>query len=594
MSLVREIWSVLTADQRRRVLAAQAISLFMAFSTVAGIASIAPFFAVLGDPTLIGRHPLLHWLYASGGFHDLRAFETALGSGFIALVLLANAANAVGLWLLSRLALGIGTQLQAALFEEYLSRPYLFHAATHSATLLHNVMHEVGRLNSGILQSGFILITYALTGSLIVLSVTLLDPLVAIAMLLALAGGYVVIYASLRTRLLRLGQVHSSAWTECARVAGESFGAIKEILLLQDRRVFLDNFARGSEQTARTAAQVQVVAQIPKHIMECVGVSALVGAALVLEARSAGMGASLGQLTFVGFGAYRLLPALQQVFSCAVKLRADRPGFELIAPDLRRARAAKPRPPASRAAGPSPWWHGRPRAEILLEDVSFCYAVDRPPALAGVSVRIPARSMTGIAGANGSGKTTLMEIIAGLLTPTSGDVRVDGVRLDASNTGAWQAGVAYVPQGIALLDASIAENVAFGAPPERIDRRRVLEAARGAQLDEFAASLPAGYDHRVGERGTRLSGGQKQRIGIARALYRRAPVLLLDEATSALDGLTQAELMTTLSRLRGSCTIILIAHSPGMLRTCDLIVHLDAGRLRRGEADVGEHHHAGA
>lgn len=591
MSLAREVWSILTAGQRRRVLAAQAVSLLMALSTVVGISSIAPFFAVLGNPALIERHPLLHGLYAAAGFERPRELEIALGVAFIALVLLADAINAVGLLVLSRIALGIGNELQSTLFAEYLSRPYLFHAGTNSATLVHNVVYEVGRLNNGILQNGFVLITQIVTGLFIVLAVIVLDPLAAIAMLLTLSGGYFVIYTGLRGRLLRLGASHGEAWSERARRAGESFSLIKEILLLADRGPFLQGFAAASEEAARTASYIQLAGQLPKYVMECLGVAALVGAALLLGARPGGMGASLGSLTFVAFAAYRLLPILQQVFAAAVKLRAERPALERIAPDLRRAHATPPQRVAA-TAETIDWWRDRPRREIRLENVSFRYADDRPNALSGINVALPARSTIGIAGPNGSGKSTLLEILAGLLAPTAGEVRVDGVALDATNMGLWQASVAYVPQSIVLLDASIAQNIAFGEPPGRIDRRRLEEAARAARLEELLARLPEGYAHRVGERGVTLSGGERQRIGIARALYRRASVLLLDEATSALDGLTETELMLTLARLRGSCTIILISHRPGTLRACDILLELRAGRLHGVESNAREPHRA--
>lgn len=592
MSLIRDIWSILTASQRRRVIATQGISVLMAFSTLVGIASIAPFFAVLGDPHLIAEHALLRGLFVRGGFHSVRAFEFALGGGFVALVLIANLMNAVGLLLLRRLALGIGNELQAVLFEEYLDRPYLFHCRTNSATLLHNVVYEIDRLNNGILQKGFILVTQLVTGSLIVLSVLLLDPELAIAMLLSLAGGYLIIYLGVRARLLRLGEEHARSWSERSRVAGESFSAIRELLLLDDRRVFLDGFARASEQAARTTAHVQVVALLPKHIMEGFGAVALVGAALVFAGRGGGMSASFGELTFVAFATYRLLPMLQQIFTCCVEIRADSPGFERIAADLRSVRATKTRLLQS-SANVAGGWRGRPRTEILVEGVSFRYAREGPQVLADITARIPTRSTIGITGTNGSGKTTLMDLIAGLLVPSEGAIWVDGTRLDETNRKAWRTAIAYVPQTLVLLDASIAENIAFGEPPWRIDRRRLTEAARAAQLEELIATLPEGYQHRVGERGIRLSGGQRQRVGIARALYRHASVLMLDEATSSLDGMTESELMLTLARLRGSCTILLIAHQSGTLRACDEILHLHAGRLTEVESGDRVHHRAG-
>jgi ABC-type bacteriocin/lantibiotic exporter with double-glycine peptidase domain len=263
-----------------------------------------------------------------------------------------------------------------------------------------------------------------------------------------------------------------------------------------------------------------------------------------------------------------------------VRIRADRGAFDLIAPDLRLTRAARSYDGANEVRRlPDSWWQQRPRDEIRIKDVSFQYAPDPRWALESVNLRIAARSTVGIVGANGSGKTTLMDLMAGLLLPTKGELQVDGVPLNVADRAAWHARIAYVPQNIFLLDSSIAQNIAFGVLQNAIDRRRMVEAARVAQLEDLIASLPEGYEHPVGERGIRLSGGQRQRIGIARALYKEATVLLMDEATSALDGLTEAELMVALGRLRGRCTIVLIAQRMSAVRSCDIIFELENGRI---------------
>jgi len=579
MRLMSDLWSILTRRQRRRILFAQAISVAMAFSTVTGIVAIAPFFAVIGDPRLIDRNTVLHALYVFGHFSDKRVFIIALGIAFIAVVLVANLVNVLGSLALNRMALRIGSELQTSLFREYLARPYAFHAGTNSTTLFNNIVHETPRITNSIVQNGLLLITNLVTALFIVLSVLLFDPTLAITMLLVLAGGYGLIYLCLRGRLLRLGHAHSRAWFEQVKIITESFGAIREILLLRDKRAFEETFERRSVEVGHVKAQVHLFGHVPKHVMECVAVSALVAAALVPGTHGAGLGSWLGELTFLAFAAYRLLPTLQQVFALTVMIRADRAALTLIAPDLRRARAAQaPVSPCITLPDDS-WWQRRPREEIWLKEVSFRYSPERAPALEGINLRIPARATVGIVGANGSGKTTLMDLIAGLLTPTTGELQVDGVVVDQANRKAWQAGIAYVPQSIFLLDSTIAHNIAFGSEPGAIDRVRMAQAARCAQLEEFIATLPRGYDHQVGERGIRLSGGQRQRVGIARALYKGASVLLLDEAASALDGPTEADLMTALGGLRGSCTIVLIAHRPGMLSWCDIIYQLENGRI---------------
>ena len=313
MSLLTDIWSVLTARQRRWVVAAQFLSLLMAFSTVAGIASIAPFFSVLGNPALIHRTPQLQWLYQLG-FSNTRSFTAALGLAFMALVVLANAINIVGSFVMIRLAMWIGTDLQSILFAEYLHRPYVFHARTHSSLLFNNLMHETTRSTNHLLQNAFSLNTNIVTAVFIVASVMLLNPTLATAMLTALAGGYVLIYLAVRNRLLRAGEIESRFFIEQTKIVNESLGAIREILLRRSQPFFRAGFERSSRAFARAAAHTQLIGQSPRYVMECVAVVGLVAVALLTGRREGGIGSWLGQLTFLGFAAYRLLPSLQQAF----------------------------------------------------------------------------------------------------------------------------------------------------------------------------------------------------------------------------------------------------------------------------------------
>jgi ATP-binding cassette, subfamily B, bacterial PglK len=574
MSLVLDVWSVLTAQQRRWVLWTQCLSLLMAFSTVTGVASIAPFFAVLGDPHLIEQSRPLRWLYLHLGSPSIRSFEVALGLGFMSMVIAASMINIAGSFVMIRMSYRISTELQSTLFEEYLSRPYVFHARTNSAAIFNNIIHETNRLTNDVLQSAFPLVTNIATAALIILSVTWLNPLLAAAMIVMLGGGYCLIYLALRNWLLRSGEMQSRFLIEQTQTVNESLGAIKEILVLRIQNFFRANFERTSQALARRAASGQLVYQSPKYVMECVTVAGLVLVALLSGSREGGIGPWLGQLTFVGFAAYRLLPTLQQGFASLVRIRGERAAFAAIAPDLRLARARKG---ASGTTDGS--WVDRPRIEIRLQDVSFRYVPDQEPAVRGVTLQIPARAAVGLVGPNGSGKTTLVDVIAGLLVPDVGKIEIDGIALDDANRAAWQSRIAYVPQSVFLLDTTIAQNIALGIAEPAIDRDRLVAAAQLAQLDEFIGTLPHGYNHRIGERGIRLSGGQRQRIGIARALYTSASVLIMDEATNALDGLTEQELMATIMRLRGRYTIILIAHRLSTVRACDLIVEFDRGRI---------------
>ncbi|HEY0301901.1 MAG TPA: ABC transporter ATP-binding protein, partial [Rhizomicrobium sp.] len=218
------------------------------------------------------------------------------------------------------------------------------------------------------------------------------------------------------------------------------------------------------------------------------------------------------------------------------------------------------------------------RAALSLEQVSYTYPEGAAPALSDVTLTIRRGEALAVFGPTGAGKSTLIDLVVGLLPPSSGRVTVDGLDL-AGREVTWRRHVGYVPQSIVLLDDSLRRNVALGIPPHEIDAQRLAAALRIAQLDTFVAGLPAGLDTALGERGVRLSGGERQRIGIARALYHDPDVVVLDEATAALDAATEAALTDALRALHGSKTVLLISHRLATVRACYRIAVVSDGRL---------------
>ena len=216
-------------------------------------------------------------------------------------------------------------------------------------------------------------------------------------------------------------------------------------------------------------------------------------------------------------------------------------------------------------------WH----SAITLCDVSYRYPDALRPALECISLVIPKNTSVGVIGPTGSGKSTFVDLLLGLYQPTTGEILIDGQLLTPAVVPSWQASIGYVPQDIFLIDDTIARNIAFGLPDEKIDRARLREACAMAQiLDFIEAELRDGFDTNIGERGVRLSGGQRQRIGLARALYHRPSLLLLDEATSALDVATEAKLLEALYSLAGKLTMVVAAHRLSAVANCDQVIDL--------------------
>jgi ATP-binding cassette, subfamily B, bacterial PglK len=575
MSVLLTLWRLLDRRQRRQIVGLQLLSIVMALSTVGGIAAVLPFFAVLADPHAIEHNALLRAVWQRAHL-DSGAFSAVLGMAFAAVVLIANAVNLFGFTAINRFAARVGDTLNVRLFDEYIHRDYEFHIRSKSSTLASRVQ-ESARVASGFVQQALVLVTNLVTIVCVAAAVVLVNPVVAVVAIVGLGVSYAAIYLAARRRLLRNGQSESRYHAERTRTVHEGLGAIREVMLAQARDFFVRRFAEQSRSISHTAVNTLAISQTPKYILECITVACLVGVALYLHGRADAGGPWMAQLTFVVFAAYRLLPALQQAFSAIVKIRADRAAFAGIEVDLARA---NPSQRITRDALAERTWRGRPRCEIRLCDVSFRYAPDRPAAVLGASLVIPAGAVVGFIGPNGSGKTTLLDLVSGLLAPQSGHIEVDGMRLDRGNCAAWQSTIAYVPQHATLFEATLAQNIAFGTPSGQIDRERLESAVRLARLTECVAALPNGYEEWLGA-GCGLSGGQRQRLAIARALYRDASLLILDEATSALDTAAEGEITETLELLRPNRTILIIAHRTAALSYCDFVFELSDGRVVR-------------
>lgn len=293
--------------------------------------------------------------------------------------------------------------------------------------------------------------------------------------------------------------------------------------------------------------------------------------ALYLMFQGASFAEALPVISLYAFAGYRLVPAMQQIYSSLSQLRFIEPAIDLLYADLR----GFPSTSVMRSDAPIIL-----RESIKLSNVSYSYPESTGMALDEIELTIPANKVVGFVGPSGSGKTTSVDLLMGLLEAQQGDLCIDGVVINSTNVRQWQKLIGYVPQQIYLADDTVASNIAFGVAEDDVDLEKVLHAAQVANLHDFVMNdLPMGYETKVGERGIRLSGGQRQRIGIARALYHSPQVLVLDEATSALDNLTELAVMESINKLRNRMTIVIIAHRLSTVRSCDHIYLMEKGRV---------------
>lgn len=571
---LKELYYLLTSEQRKKLFRLQILVVLMSFAEIAGVVSIGPFMALVGDISQVEGESFLADIYRVTGLENPRDFLFWVGIGVFVILAMAACISMFTIWRLSMYGAKVGAELGNRLFSHYMHQPWLFHASGSSSQLTNRIAQETQRITANIINPLMQMNAKSVMALFMAVVIFLYNPVVAVSGLIIFASAYTLLYKVVRRRLVRNGRHVSEAQQARFKLMGEGFGGIKDVLLLGRQQDFTYRFQIACEKFAAAQGTNMTLAQAPRYAMELIAFGSIIFLILyLLSAYDGNLGSILPILSVYALAGFKMLPAFQQVYTSLSNIRGNLSAFDAVRDDLRAS---------SLEAAKSIVSSGErlfPKKDIRLDNVIFTYPGKKEPALRNMNIIIPANRVVGLVGASGSGKSTAIDLLLGLMPLQEGQMLVDGQPITEESVQAWQNSLGFVPQAIFLADSSIRENIAFGLPPEVVDEERVNRAAKMAHLCELLEELPHGLATRVGERGVQLSGGQRQRIGIARALYHDADVLVLDEATSALDGITEKIIMDAIHDLSGKKTIIIIAHRLATVRQCDSIFLLEEGRV---------------
>lgn len=569
---------LLTPAERRRAILLLGLVIVMAMLDVIGMASVMPFLAVMADPGILSKYSALNDLYIRMAFKSTDEFLYFLGLASFILLVFAAVVRIGGQYAVNRYTQMRMHSIGVRLLDTHLRRPYTFYLNRHTGDLAKGLLSEVNQLASQVFTPLSQAIAHGISLLALLVLLVIIDPMVALIMAAVLGGSYSLVYLTIRRYLGRVGIDRVKANQVRFQVVSEALGGIKPVKLLGREATYVDRFSVASERMAHVQSVNNTLSSAPKFVIEAIAFGGIILLTLGLMAHHGGhqagaLGKVLPLLGLYAFVVYRMLPAVQAIYSAIALLRFGAAALAGIHADFAGRDDLPPLP--REAAKPLDAHH-----IVELRGVTFSYESDKAAGIKDIDLDIPIGSTLGIVGSTGAGKTTLVDILLGLLQPQSGEIRIDGVAITPGNMRRWQADLGYVPQDIFLVDASVSENIALGLSPEDIDEDRVRECARMAQILDFVeGELPEGFRTSVGERGVRLSGGQRQRIGIARALYNDPAIIIFDEATSALDNLTEQEVMRAVAALSGQKTVVMIAHRMSTVRNCDNIAVLQKGRL---------------
>lgn len=582
MNTIKKVLSLLRPQEQLKAVYLLFMILVMAILDTAGVASIAPFMAVVANPEVISSNQYLLWLYDVVGFTrvegkllDIQNFMFYLGVMVFVIMVVSISFKALTLYFMERFTQECNRSLSRELVDRYVNQPYSWFLNKHSSDIGKAVLSEVNAVNSGVLFPIMNVIAYGAVTVCIMALLFVVDSWLSGAVGLFLGSIYVITYFLLRKFLTNIGEDRVLANQERYKVIQEGFSGIKDIKIFGLENTLLRRFDDPSLRYAKHTASQHIIGKLPRFIMEILAFGGMLALVLYLMVTYGDFNEILPMLALYTLAAYRMMPSLQQVYSQLTTIRFSLPALNLLYDDLNSL--DKKHIGSQEAESIKPF---DINTKISLDSISFQYKDQDAPAISDINLTIKALSTVAFVGSTGSGKTTTVDLILGLLDVQQGKLAVDDIVIGSDNIRSWQKTIGYVPQQIYLSDDSIAANIAFGHDAQNIDYAAVERAAKIANLHNFVINeLPDGYDSKVGEQGVRLSGGQRQRIGIARALYYDPPVLVFDEATSALDNVTEKSVMEAVHSLGNKKTMIMIAHRLSTVRKCDKIFVLDHGCL---------------
>ena len=559
---LRKLWALVPPNMRFQTIWQVLLMIVGSVLEMIGIALIMPIVTVITDSTNGTNNSILKPVYVRLGIlksTDIVVFVLLL----LAFVFAVKSVFSVYLnWAQIDFGRRIEQDISSKLFQSFMNRPYLFHLQRNSADLIYSINSEVGQFSGAI-----VLVLSVFSETLVVAALGVLvlytNLWASISTLLMLLFAAIIYNRVVRRQLNSLAVTLNKESPKKIQYVSQGFGGIKDVTVLGLSESFTTQFDKQNFLLGKTASRYGLLTKVPAIWIEFVAVLGLVVTILVMltqETDPTRIAPVLGLLTAVSF---RFVPSTNRLIVATNRLRVVRPAIDSI---YNEVQSSSDRVKLVHL--------GAFKSQIEMRNLSFSYPNTITPSLQNTNVVVRKGETVGFIGPSGAGKSTLVDVVLGLLPPTSGELLIDGIDMYKNNLE-WQSTIGYVAQSIYLIDDTIRRNVAFGIAEHEFDDVALERALRSAQLWDFVDGLPEKTQTIVGERGVRVSGGQRQRIGIARALYHEPQVLVLDEATSSLDIDTETEVMSAIRALQGFKTILIVAHRLSTVQHCDRVYKIE-------------------
>ncbi len=579
-NMMYQLHQILDKRQRRQMVGMFFVILLGSMLELLGVSIIMPFIQAMLDPVALAEKSFIAAVLRL--FHiPANQVILAVGIGIIIVYLVKNGYILFSDYLQVVYSCKTRQSLSTLLLKAYMHRPYTFFTNSNSGEIINGVINDVNQVYS-LMQNFFKFLSEGMIVVLIAVYLAITDIRMSFGILITGIICLIIIVFGLKRYLSRLGKISRIANIASHKWIVQSVEGIKDIFVFEKRNFFYNSYSKAYGETTRSSAAVGFAQQIPERLIEACCVAGMIVTVLLRMISGENANEFVPTMAAFAMAAFRLLPSISRITGYISFFIYVRPSIEAAYESITAARKEIDELSAIIAEKPEEKtlvFHDT----IRIDCISWKYDDAPDEVLHDLSLDIRKGESIGIIGESGSGKSTLGNILLNLFVPEKGKIYMDGIDI-STIPYSWHKNIAYVPQDVFLMDATIRENVAFGET--NINDEKVWKMLEQASLAQYVRGLPDGLNTIVGERGIKFSGGQRQRIAIARALYFEPQILLLDEATSALDNETESAVMESIDALQGKMTLIIIAHRLSTLNNCDRIIEIVDGKAIQQEGNI--------
>ena len=563
--LIKRLSPQISIKKRRILFALLILTIFSSIVDAISIGAVLPFLSAITNPEKLINSPTFSRYIIYFKISNSNDLVKIMTIGIVSVTLLSATFRWIVIYFQTLISNNITSELSIKGYERTLYQPYSVHIALNSSNIITGI-NKVNSILNNFITPSITLITALFTITSICIGLLYLEPLLTFVIFTSLFCIYYLIIRVTKNSLIKFGERRNNEASKLTKAIQEGLGGIRDVLLDGTQPLYCEIYSKSDKPIKTANTYIQLIGLTPGIIVQALAIILIVILSFFLNKNSIGFVNSLPILGVIALGIQRMVPAFQGVYSSWSVIKSGVPTINEALSLLEQ--------PLPKYSLEHTFEKMNFSNSITLRNISFKYSPNAPFVFNNLNLSIKKGTKAGFMGVTGSGKSTLIDIVMALLIPTEGTLVVDETIIDDSNFRSWQKNIAHVPQSIYLTDSSVAENIAFGVPRDKIDWNRLHNVASQAKILETIEAMPQKFETKIGERGIRLSGGQRQRIGIARALYKNANVIIFDEATSALDNNTENEVMEAIDNLGKDITVLIVAHRLTTLRNCDTVFEL--------------------